>query len=173
MFLMNEVEVKFIGIDEKDTVRRIKEAGGKKVFEGKIAPFLFDFPDGSLRKKNQLLRLRKKGAIVELAFKQKKQYQEAKVAEETELLVSDFDTMRKILSLMGLKEVSRRPKTRIAFATAHAHYEIDKYAGIPPYLEVEATSIRGLKKAVAAIGLSMKDAKAWSTRQVMEHYGKK
>ncbi|MBN1793112.1 class IV adenylate cyclase [Candidatus Woesearchaeota archaeon] len=169
---MEEVEVKFLEINKAEIIGKLESIGAKKVFEGRIVPSFFDYPDDSLRKKDQILRLRKRGDETELAFKQKKQYPEAKVAEETELNVDDFETMRQILLRLGMKEVARKPKQRISYATEHAHYEIDTYEGLPPYLEVEAESFEDLKKAVERLGFSMKDSKPWSGRQLLKHYDK-
>ena len=169
---MNEVEVKFLEINVPETIKKLEAIGARKVFEGRIIPSFFDFPGDVLRGKEQILRLRKKGNETELAFKQKKQYEEAKVAEETEVNVSEFETMKQILLKLGMKEVARKPKHRISFAGEHCHYEIDTYDGLPPYLEVEAESIEELRKAVAKLGLDMKDARPWSGRQLLRHYGK-
>lgn len=169
---MNEVEVKFLDINVQEIIKKLEKLGAKKGFEGDVVPLFFDFPGDTLKKKDQILRLRKKGDHTELAFKQKKEFEGAKVAEEIELKVAEFETMRKILLLIGLKEVARKKKHRIGYYTDHAHFEIDTYDGLPTYLEVEAESFEDLKKAVKSLGLDMKDAKPWSGRQLLEYYGK-
>jgi len=169
---MNEVEVKFLEVSVLQTIRTLEQLGAKKVFDGKIVPFYYDFPDDSLRSKNKVLRLRKKGTEVEFAVKEKKNVNGAKVAEETEVIVSDFENTRKILKTLGFKEISRMSKHRISYALGKWHFELDTYPGMPTFLEVEAHSIADLKKAVSAIGFSMKESKPWSGRQVLKHYGK-
>jgi adenylate cyclase, class 2 len=170
---MNEVEVKFLDVNSKDIIKKLQSFGAKKTFEGSIVPSFFDFPDRRLKARNQLLRLRKKGELLELTFKQKKKSSKAKIAVETELYVSDFEKMRSILLKIGLLERRRYSKRRISYVLEDAHYELDTYAGMPTFLEVEASSVGALRKAVSKIGFSMNDAKPWSGRQVFEHYKKK
>ncbi|MBN2141896.1 class IV adenylate cyclase [Candidatus Woesearchaeota archaeon] len=169
---MEEVEVKFLDIDKKAVIAKLEALGAEKVFEGEIIPSFFDYPGDPLRAKDQILRLRKKGDETELAFKQKKNYPEAKVAEETELNVDDFEIMKKILLKLGMVEVVRHPKHRISYRLDGAQYEIDEYDGIPAYIEIETSSIETLKKAVEKIGFHMKDSKPWSGRQLLRHYKK-
>jgi adenylate cyclase class 2 len=170
---MNEVEVKFLEIDKAALERKLQSLGAKKVFEGIITPFYFDFPNGSLRARNKVLRLRKKGSLVEFAIKEKKKSFGAKVAEETEVIVSDFENTRKILLSLGFREYARLPKKRISYALGPVHYELDTYDGMPTFLEVEAHSIKELKWAVNKLGFILKEAKPWSGREVLKHYGKK
>jgi adenylate cyclase, class 2 len=167
---MNEVEVKFLDVDATAVARKLISLGAKKTFEGDIIPSYFDFPDRQLKARGQLLRLRKRGSMVELTFKQKMKHPRAKIAEETELLVDDFEQMRKILLKIGLLEWKKYSKKRTSYCLGNAHYELDKYPGMPTFLEVEANNIKALKKAVQAIGFSIKDAKPWSGREVFEHY---
>ena len=42
---------------------------------------------------------------------------------------------------------------------------------MPAYLEIEVSDANELPKLVEALGYTMADAKAWSGKEVYEHYG--
>jgi adenylate cyclase class 2 len=169
---MNEVEVKFLEIDKANLIRKLESMGARKEFDGTIEPIFFDYPDMRLRKIHNTLRLRKKGGIYELTFKEKRKEPPAKIAKETEVTVSDFQEMKNILLQLGLIELRACPKHRISYTLGDCHYELDTYDGIPTFLEVESEDLESVKKGVERIGFSMKDATPWSVREIMEHYGK-
>jgi adenylate cyclase, class 2 len=170
---MREVEVKFLEVNVDEIVNILQSLGAKKIFEGEVIPSFFDYPDHRLKNEKKLLRLRKKGELVELTFKHKHEKTTAKIADETEVMVTDFYKMKKILEHIGLVEVKRRPKMRTSYQLGDYHYEFDTYEGLPTFLEIEAKNMHDLHAAVEAIGLSMKEAKAWSGRQVLDHYKRK
>jgi len=170
---MIEIEVKILEVDVNEITQKLKKLGAKKVFDGEMDTCIFDYPDRSIWKNNGLFRLRKKGDCTELTFKKKAKTKIVKSAEELEVNVSDFETTRKIIKLLGLKEHTRVAKHRTSYSLKDAHFELDTYPGIPTFLEIETTSAKKIKEYVNMIGFTMKDTKAWSGRDVFKHYGKK
>lgn len=177
---MHEIEVKILEVDPSEIKKRLLKLGARKVFENaQIHAQLYDFPDRRIKKAGNLLRLRKIAGKIELTFKKKVSKRLAKDFEETDIDVNDFDAMHRMLSFMGLKCFSDHRKTRSRYRLGAFQYEIDKYQGIPYFVEIEIKSnnkksaLSQLKKAVAAIGYSMKDAKPWTGSDVHKHYHKK
>jgi adenylate cyclase, class 2 len=170
---MQEFEVKFLDIDVEAITAKLISLGAVKEFDGEIKPSIFDKKGKSLRAKGQLLRLRKKGDLVELAFKQKLDRSDVKLYDETEVYVSDFEKASKILRALGFIEDARMAKHRISYSLGKAKFEFDTFPSIPTFLEIEAGSLQDLNDAVIQIGLDIKDAKPWSGRDVLRHYGKK
>jgi adenylate cyclase, class 2 len=170
---MKEIEVKILEVNKVEIVKKLESFGAKKIFDGKIIGSYFDFEDGRLKKQDKLLRLRKKGDITELTLKQKLICKKAKIAEEQEVIVSNHEMMKKILFSIGLKEIAVFSKHRISYGLDNVHFEFDSFPNIPEFLEIEAKTVSELEKHIKKLGFSMKDAKAWSGRDVINHYKKK
>jgi predicted adenylyl cyclase CyaB len=173
---MAEVEVKFLDIDRQAMVARLVRLGARKVFDGEIYSENFDFSDRRIAKGGSVLRLRKKSegknAFAELTIKTKLSKRKAKISDETEFIVLDYGRARRALLSFGLRPVVTTRKHRLSFSLGEAHFEFDKVAGIPLFLEIESDSLSRLRKHVEKMGLSMKDAKPWSMRDVLRYYRK-
>ncbi len=170
---MREIEVKILEIDKKSLVRRLKRLGAKKTFDGDIKASFFDFGDSRLKKTGRLLRLREGSGGTVLAFKSPAGRSLVKTMKEHETSLSDPHAFREILSGLGLKEAGRTKKRRLSYKLGKVHFELDTYPGIPTDLEIEAPSEREVRKYVALLGFSMKDARPWTWRDVFRHYGRK
>jgi adenylate cyclase class 2 len=102
-----EVEVKFLIRDLPALRRRLLSRGatvvGERIFERNVR---YDNPDDDLLRRDQLLRLRLDRAAI-LTFKGEPPLGaaslEAKVREELEVTVSDFDTMDLLLQRIGFQ----------------------------------------------------------------------
>lgn len=106
-----------------------------------------------------------------------------KSMEELETLVGDYQTMDQILRGIGFTPFRELEKKRISYrikdildkngAFEEVHFDIDFYAGIPPFLEIEAKSKELVKQWIKHLGYQLKDAKPWTASEVFKHYGKK
>ncbi|MCX6773785.1 MAG: class IV adenylate cyclase [Candidatus Micrarchaeota archaeon] len=170
---MREIEVKFLEIDKEKIIEKLKSLGAKKSFEGNIEALYFDTGKKELKKKGIILRLRKKGDVSELTLKKWISVLNAKVMEEKESQVGDFQEIRNILHNLGYREIVRRRKYRMTYVLGDIHFEIDKIVDLPCYLEIEAPSIEKIRHAVDLLGLSMEDSKPWSEGDVRKHYRRK
>ncbi|MFQ5620300.1 MAG: CYTH domain-containing protein, partial [Candidatus Nanoarchaeia archaeon] len=70
---MREVEGKILEIDREVVIKKLEALGAKKIFEGELRAFYYDFPDGSIRKRHHHARLRKENDKVFLVYKVKDQ----------------------------------------------------------------------------------------------------
>lgn len=169
---MKEIEAKILEIDSADIQKRLINLGAKKVFDGNLEWVVFDFSDGSLSKREILLRLRTSGQETKLTLKKLLNSEESKVSEETELAVSNFKTAMDVLEGIGLKVKKGYPlkKHRISYLLENTHFEIDTLPQFPTYLEIEAPSSEIIKEYVKKLGFSVNDIKPWGTREVFAHY---
>ena len=98
----------------------------------------------------------------------------AKVREETEVTVSDFDAMRSILKSIGFSPWLEMEKHRTTYALPGIHFEFDRYTGefsfIPEFLEIEGPDIEAIYESAAALGFSREDCRPWDALQVAEYY---
>jgi predicted adenylyl cyclase CyaB len=175
---MHEVEVKIIAIDRGKVESKLKSLGASKTFEGDVETMFFDFQGDPIEKANNLLRLRKIGSKTELTFKRFVPDENAKVREEYEVLVSDFDTTRLILESIGLSGRQHLSKHRISYAlNGGVTVDLDKYTGdlshIPDLMEIETTDLSTLRSHVKLLGFNAEDAKPWTTFDLINYYSGK
>jgi adenylate cyclase class 2 len=175
---MQEVEVKIIAIDSGKVEEKLKSLGGSKTFDGDVETAFFDLPGNPIAQANNLLRLRKKGDKCELTFKKFVADEGAKVREEYEVLVSDFDAARRILESIGLVEFQRMKKHRISYTLKDGvTADIDRYreelSYIPDLIEIEGKDIATLRSHITLLGFNPEDAKSWTTFDLLNYYSGK
>jgi len=174
---MKETEVKILEIDRKTIERKLRSLGARKMSDKKMYFLCFDFNDGSLKKANNLLRLRKEGDKTILTFKGFVSDKNVRVREEIEVEVSDFKTARTILEMLGLSVWLEMRKRRIAYHLDGTHFEFDKYLGkhsyIPEFLEIEGKDAKTIRRYVKLLGFSSKDCKLWTAVKLIRHYSKR
>jgi adenylate cyclase class 2 len=159
-----EVEVKFL-VEDLDIVRTRLAGGGAelvapRVYERNIR---FDTPDEALLHRRELLRLRQ-DTRARLTFKGPAAVDfasEAKVREEIELEVGDFNRMAAILQRLGLQPVQTYEKYRETYHWQDVEVVLDEMP-FGDFVELEGAEAE-LKKVAAALGLD------WS-RRVLTNY---
>lgn len=154
-----EVEVKFLVADLTAFRERLLVNGGslkkERVFERNVR---FDTPDNALLKKGELLRLRQ-DAAVRITFKgevPEDLQSEAKVREELEMNVSDFDTTTQIFERLGFAPVQVYEKYRETFTLDNIEVVLDEMP-YGDFVELEGEEI-AIKTAATDLGL------AWNKR---------
>ncbi|MFH0701413.1 MAG: class IV adenylate cyclase [Candidatus Woesearchaeota archaeon] len=168
---MKEIEVKILEVDVPKIVKKLEDLGAKKTLDTEQEIIYFDNNERTFSK-NNLLRLRKNGKVIELAHKKKMSKKGVKIAEETEVHVSDFEKTRKILEGIGFREIRKATKHRISYHLPGVSFELDTYPEVPTFLEIETEDEKLLKEYVKKLGFTMKDTKAWSGKDVLRYYGK-
>jgi len=177
MASIDEIEVKVLEIDREALVQKILTLGGEKEFEAEFSAILYDDAEDSIRSAGNLLRLRKEQDGVKLTYKENRSSGVAKVMEEHETAVEDFETMRKILACLGYREKLALRKNRAQFFLNGQHLVFDKYFDelehIPEFLEIEASSEEALLELMDTLGIERETALPWNTHDLMVHYQKK
>lgn len=172
---MDEIEAKILEIDRYKVEKKLKIMGAKKIFDGALSAIFFDFSGNPLASKGRIIRLRREGDRVMLAFKSIKTQKGVKVAEELETEVGNFDLCKKILLQLNLKEVVSVAKNRVSYKLGENRFDIDllegQLKGVPEYLEIEGPSKQSVYEAAMALGFSKNDCKPWTTSELAAHYG--
>lgn len=171
---MKEIEVKILEIDPVEIQKKLESFGAQKTFSGEIEWSMFDFADGSLSKKEIFLRVRKMGKKTIVTSKVLIARRMAKISEESEVEVGDFDRTVKILQAIGLSPKKGYPmkKIRTSYALDKLHFEIDTLPGLPTFLEIEAPSEALLEQYITKLGFSVENAKPWGARELYAYYKK-
>lgn len=150
-----EVEVKFLVSDLNAFRQTLLAAGAslarERVFEHNIR---FDTADDQLLQRKQLLRLRRDTAAT-LTFKGQPPGQttdsEAKVHEELEVTVSDFEETAQIIQRLGFKARQVYQKYRETFHFNEVEVVLDEMP-FGDFVELEGEEA-AIKEAAVALGL--------------------
>lgn len=180
-----ERETKFLDIDADMILRRLHELGATEKYNGRIVAQYYDYDDNTLRDKGRSWRLRHKLATDEVALTAKEKLSDkhgVRVCMEHEIDViqhgpAQYLQMQKLLLGLGLECYRDVDKHRHAFTLpGGVSIDIDRLVHKgrqrKPLLEIEADTDEQIAAVAALLGLSMEDAKAWSTRKLLKHYDK-
>ena len=170
---MKEIEVKILEIDVEEIEKKLKKLGAEKVFKGEVVSIYFDFEDKLLEKEGKILRLRQKGNSVILTYKELISQDEAKIMDEYELAVDDFESTKRIFERIGLFPLYEFNKHRTTYKLNDTHFEIDKYPDIPAFLEIEAPDLDTINEIVSKLGFSKEKVNSYSIKDVLKYYDKK
>ena len=133
----NEIEIKFRVADLRGLAMRLRAAKFRRVTpRTHEMNTLYDLPGTPLRKRGELLRLRKYGDDWVLTHKAKGVAGRHKVRVETETRVSDGEKMDAILHALGYRPTFRYEKFRAAWSDGRGHVVVDE-TPIGNYGEIE------------------------------------
>lgn len=136
----NEIEIKFRIENAASLTRRLKAAGFRLITpRTHEINTLFDLPGQVLRKRGDLLRLRKYGDSWVLTHKSKGKSGRHKVRMETETRVADGPKMDAILLALGFRPVFRYEKFRAEWGDGRGHVVVD-HTPIGDFGEIEGPS---------------------------------
>ena len=169
---MEEIEVKILDINIEKIVEKLVKLGAKKIFDGPMKSVYLDLRQ-ELRNSNKILRIRQKGEKCIITLKIKKEDSEAKVNDEFETEIKDFQRSMLIFENLGFKEFFADFKKRISYQFKNSLVEIDIYDEIPPFLEVESPTKEELKEVVSLLGYSMDQTKSWTGKELLDLYNSK
>ncbi len=174
---MKEIEAKILEVNRPKIEEPLIALGAKKIFDGDIQTFFFDFKDHTIIKSKDVLRLRKEQNETELTYKKVHFTETSKEAEEYSVEISDFKTMKKILENLGLFVIESMEKHRVSYKLDQARFDIDCYKGdyefIPEFLEIEAENPESIHKYAGFLGFKPEDCLPWSTQELIQYYSSK
>ncbi|MEZ4684970.1 MAG: class IV adenylate cyclase [Bacteroidia bacterium] len=173
---MHEIEVKILEIDPDAIASKLTQALGFEEKPGGMYRAVYmDTPAGELAKSGKILRLRQEGSKAVLAYKKNISRDGAKIMEEHQTALSDFEAALRILRGLGYMPLSETAKTRRIFQKDRVEVVIDDYLGelahIPPFLEIEAPDEKTIHSVIIALGFSEDQALSWDTSDLVRHYG--
>jgi adenylate cyclase, class 2 len=122
-----EVEIKFLIENMPALVRRLRAAGFHRVTPRRHEHnTMYDLPGQPLRKRGELLRLRKYGAAWTLTHKTKGRTGKHKSRAESETALSDGLQMQHILAALGYRPSFVYEKFRAQWSDGSGHVVIDE-----------------------------------------------
>ena len=154
---MKELELKAVVPDLAACRRRVEEAGGVLVFEGRLEDRRYDTADRALGARDHVLRVRvyrdAESARAALDWKGATQYEDGyKMREELSTGVTDGDALVAILERLGW-QVSRAIDREIAqYELGGTMLRFEVYPRMDVLVEVEGTP-EGIERAALATGI--------------------
>ena len=155
---MREIEAKFYVRDLKKIESRIQQLGARliqlRVLETNLR---FDLPDGGLRSKGQVLRLRQ-DTEAKLTYKGSGTNEQG-VSNRTEIefTVGDFEQAKLFLEALGYQEILQYDKYRTTYEFQNCHMMLDEL----PYgnfVEIEGEDADSIRAAAEKLKLEMQAA---------------
>jgi adenylate cyclase class 2 len=127
MALTKEVEIKFLVEDLRALERRLRSAGFRRITpRTHEINTLYDTPRQTLRKRGELLRIRKYGRLWILTHKGRSVSARHKSRIETETEMADGETMAAILQALGFAPSFRYEKFRSEWTDGQGQVVIDE-----------------------------------------------
>lgn len=156
MALHNEIEIKFRVDDGRALNRRLRKAGFRLVTpRTHEMNTLYDLPGQPLRKRGELLRLRKYGPDWLLTHKAKGKVGRHKTRVETETNVADGAKMEGILQALRFSPTFRYEKFRAEWSDSKGHVVVDE-TPIGNFGEIEGPS-RWIDQTAQALQIPQSD----------------
>jgi len=175
---VNEIEVKVLNID-RDTLREKLRALGA-VCEGREFQQnrMYDYPDRRLylQEDGSYIRIRLIRSLESdfssqiLTLKKTLSRDKYKIAQETETAVADPEAMAQFLLQLGFVRVRIDEKIRESWVWQKIRFELDEWAGLPPYLEVEAPDEAAVSEGLARLGYGLEEATSMNLNEVLALY---
>ena len=174
---MEEFEIKFLEVDVPRLEKKLLAIGAEKVGEYKYAIILLDYPDRRLNNSHAWVRLRTDGRETTLAYKQRLgvQSHDASVSDEgmkeIEVKVDSYEKTFELFKSIGLVTKREEKRSRTRYKKNDVVYDIDFWPFIPPYVEIESTSLEKALEAGRELGFDTKDHLVCSAAQIYRRYG--
>lgn len=165
--MKTEYEVKILDINIDSMRRKLKKIGAKKICSRNMKRVVFDFKP---KNENSWIRLRDNGQKTTLTIKKIK-HDHIDGTKELEVEVSHFDDMHAILQKLGYHAKAYQENKRESYTLGTVELEIDSWPKIPPYLEIEAKSIKQVEKIVKLLGYTMEDTTSINTKKIYKQHG--
>jgi adenylate cyclase, class 2 len=154
--MAKEIEIKFRIKSMSAVVRSLKQAGFKCIMRSTHEMnSLYDLPGQKLRKRGDLLRLRKYGNSWILTHKAKGKAGRHKSRVELQTDIEDGKQMDAILRALGFASTFRYEKFRAEWSDGKGHVVLDK-TPIGNFGEIEGPS-RWIDRTASVLGISRSD----------------
>ena len=144
---MREKELKILDINPLKIIAKLEKLGARKVFAGKIADQYYDFPEKALDQRNMSIRIRTiNGQTYQLCFKEKVKDKKIKIRDEYEIDLTSRAHGEHFVASYGLFPSFYKEKLRISYHLDEIKFDLDRYDGMKPMMEIEAPQKKSIMK---------------------------
>lgn len=166
-----EIEAVFTDIDKPALRAKLRAAGAELITpERKMVRTVFktDDPSGP-EKPHSFLRVRDEGDKVVVTYKKFVDHSVTGV-RELNITVDDYAKTVKLFRELGFTAKSYEESLRESWRLDGAEIDIDTWPWLPPYVEVEGSSVENMTSVSEKLGFSMENALYGSVGAVYELY---
>lgn len=173
---MNEIEVKVLNIDSESIKRKLNKLNAKLVKREFQINYIFDFENNLFFEKGGYVRIRKAHDFlkdaekVTLTSKELVSKDKFKISKEIEFNSDSFDSSKDFLLSLGLKLKRTDEKYRESYELENGLIEIDTWAGVPTYLEVEAETEENVINILSKLDYKLEESTSMTLAEIMKHY---
>ena len=169
---MKEIEIKFHVADIAALKKKLRIAKFKpKTRRTHEFNTLYDLPDGALRRRGELLRIRKYGDTWTLTHKSKGKVGRHKSRTEVETSVENGEQLAQIFQALEFVPTFRYEKFRTEWACDNGHVVIDE-TPIGNFAEIEGAA-RWIDLTAKALGVKPSDYSVKSYAELFEDWKRK
>ncbi len=163
-----EIEVRFLEINPKQIMQKIKELGGEDFGETLLQEQIFYDQDLNWQyKEKKQARIRKAGKDTFMAFKHITK-DSATGTIELEFKIDNAQTASKFLQAIGLVLYRTQERKRHKLKLNDVIIDIDFYPKVPPLVELEGPSEKKLKEVAKLLELDWKNVVMESSKFIIE-----
>jgi len=137
---MFEVEIKARCFDKNSFIEKIISAGAIHVETREEVDMYFNHPQRNFAETDEALRLRRVGSKTFLTYKGPKVSAKSKARLEEETCVENFDSMQKILYMVGFVECNKVAKVREVYTFDKIEICVDSIEELGDFIELETIS---------------------------------
>jgi adenylate cyclase class 2 len=168
-----EIEVKLYVRDLKKIELRLQDLKAQLI-QPRIHEinFRYDLPDGSMRAKGQVLRLRYDTNAI-LTYKGPSDIVDGVFSRtELETTLGDLETVQRILKALGYVQILTYEKYRAIYELNGCHIMLDELP-YGDFVEIESTDAATIRKMTLIIGLKFETAVGAGYSRIFENYNSK
>jgi adenylate cyclase class IV len=155
MKAQREIEARWINLDPKDIISRLKKIKAKKTGSYFFREWIFAYPEW--RAQQRRVRVRTDGTTSWLTYKANPSWN-IDSTQEIEVIISSADEMVSMMKAMEIPLLRYQEKKRESFEIGDIVFDVDFWPKIPMVLEIESTSEERVREGAQMIGLDWKDA---------------
>lgn len=173
---MNEIEVKVLNINSELIKEKLNKLNAKLVKKEFQINYMFDFENNLFFDKGGYVRIRNSHDFIHnkqkivLTSKELISREKFKISKEIEFNSDDFESSKDFLLSLGLKLRRVDEKYRESYQLEQGLVEIDTWAGVPTYLEVEAETEEKVIEILSLLDFKLEDSTSMTLAEIMKHY---
>lgn len=172
--MAHEIETKVLDIDAKEILRKLRVLGAKKVSDTRLKVAWYRLKGVKEGTDPWFLRIRTNSdGVNEVTWKAViRTLGVSRKCKEINFNIAEPEKLAELFLEIGLEKYAYQEKDRISFTHKKWRFDLDQYPKMPAFLEIEGTSEKSVREAMALLGLS--DNRTWAKGErvlIQEIYG--
>jgi adenylate cyclase, class 2 len=171
---MQEIETKVLEVNVEEIKKKLKSLGAKEIQNTRLTIDWYSLKGLKNNDHPWYLRVRKTSdGKSEISWKSIEKFVgNTRQSEEININISDFEKSKSLLEAIGLQNYAHQEKDRVSFVLEDWNFDLDKYPGMPAYLEIEGKSEKNVGEAIKLLELQKHEALSQGeTKLIKERYG--